>query len=105
TYANHMPATSITAYNNYDSGQSTTPTGGPDLYAHDRTTFDADATWSRITPLALTVGYTHNGNGYDARIVQSSSEDVFRVSADAVGTSWATFRAAYEYGSRSGSGL
>ena len=84
---------------------STTPTGGPDLYAHDRTTFDADATWSRMTPLALTVGYTHNGNGYDARIFQSSGEDVFRVSADAVGTSWATFRVQYEVGSRTGSGL
>ena len=41
TYDNHMPATSITQYINYDSWPSTTPTGGPDLYAHDRTTFDA----------------------------------------------------------------
>ena len=105
TYANHMPATSITQYVAYDSSVSTTPTGGPDLYAHDRTTFDADATWSRLKPLALTVGYTHNGNGYDARIFQSSGEDVFRVSADAVGTSWATFRVQYEVGSRTGSGL
>ncbi len=105
TYANHMPATSITDYVAYDASASTTPTGGPDLYAHDRTTFDADATWSRLTPLALTVGYTHNGSGYDARIFQSSGEDVFRVSADAVGTSWATFRVQYEVGSRTGSGL
>ena len=58
-----------------------------------------------MNPLALTVGYTHNGNGYDARIFQSSGEDVFRVSADAVGSSWATFRVQYEVGSRSGSGL
>ncbi|HEY7055427.1 MAG TPA: MtrB/PioB family outer membrane beta-barrel protein, partial [Vicinamibacterales bacterium] len=105
TYANHMPATSITNYNNYDSGTSTTPTGGPDLYAHDRTTFDADATWNKIKPLALTAGYTFNGYGWDARTFQSSGENVFRVSADAVGTSWATFRAVYEVGSRSGSGL
>ena len=100
-----MPATSITQYVNYDSGVSTTPTGGPDLYAHDRTTFDGDATWDKLKPLALTVGYTHNGNGYDARIFQSSGEDVFRVSADAVGSSWATFRVQYEVGSRTGSGL
>ena len=105
TYANHMPATSITQYVAYDSSVSTTPTGGPDLYAHDRTTFDADATWSKLNPLALTVGYTHNGNGYDARTFKSSGEDVFRVSADAVGSSWATFRVQYEVGSRSGSGL
>ena len=36
-------------------------------------------------PFALTVGYSHNGNGYDARIFESSGENVFRVSADAVG--------------------
>jgi MtrB/PioB family decaheme-associated outer membrane protein len=105
TYANHMPATSITQYVAYDANVSTTPTGGPDLYAHDRTTFDADGTWDKLKPLALTVGYTHNANGYDARIFESSGEDVFRVSADAVGSSWATFRVQYEIGSRSGSGL
>ena len=30
---------------------------------------------------------------------------MFRVSADAVGSSWATFRVLYEVGSRTGSGL
>ncbi len=105
TYDNHMPATSITQFVNYDTSLSTTPTGGPDLYAHDRTTFDADATWSKIHPLALTVGYTHNANGYGARTFESSGEDVFRVSADAVGATWATFRVQYEVGSRTGSGL
>ena len=105
TYSNQMPVTSITNYVAYDGNPSTTPTGGPDLYAHDRTTFEADATWSEMNPLALTVGYTHNGNGYDARIFQSSGEDVFRVSADAVASSMTTFRVQYEVGSRTGSGL
>jgi MtrB/PioB family decaheme-associated outer membrane protein len=105
TYNNHMPATSITNYVAYDSSASTTPTGGPDLFAHDRTNFDADATWDKLKPLALTVGYTHNANGWDARTFQSSGEDMFRVSADAVGTSMATFRVTYEVGSRTGSDL
>jgi MtrB/PioB family decaheme-associated outer membrane protein len=105
TYDNNTPATSIPQYVGYDSRVSTTPTGGPDLYAHNRTTFDADATYDKLKPVALTVGYTHNGNGYDARTFTSTREDVFRVSADAVGTSWATFRAKYEVGSRTGSGL
>jgi hypothetical protein len=56
-------------------------------------------------PFAINVGYTHNGNGYDARIVESSGENVFRVSADAVGSSWLTFRTQYEFGDRTGSGL
>jgi MtrB/PioB family decaheme-associated outer membrane protein len=105
TYDNLMPATSITDMISYDSSVSTTPTGGPDLYAHSRTNFDSDATWTKLMPVAITVGYSHNGNGYDARIVESSGEHVFRVSADAVGTSWLTFRTQYEFGDRTGSGL
>ena len=61
TYANQMPATSITQYVAYDGNVSTTPTGGPDLYAHSRTTFDGDATWTKLMPFALTFGYSHNG--------------------------------------------
>jgi hypothetical protein len=105
SYGNHMPATSITSYVAYDANLSTTPTGGPDLYAHNRLAFDGDATWSRLMPFAVTLGYTHHENGYDARIFESSGEDVFRIAADAVGSSWATVRAAYEYGTRTGSGL
>jgi len=105
TYNNLMPVTSITDMISYDSSVSETPTGGPDLYGHSRTTFDGDATWTKLLPFAINVGYTHNGNGYDARIVESSGENVFRVSADAVGSSWFTFRTQYEYGDRTGSGL
>ena len=105
TYNNLMPATSITDMVSYDSETSTTPTGGPDLYAHSRTTFDGDATWTKLMPFALTFGYSHNANGYDARIFESSGENVFRVSADAVGSSWFTFRTQYEFGDRNGSDL
>ena len=73
--------------------RSTTRHRRPELYAHSRTTFDADATWSGLQPLALTVGYTHNSNGYDFRIFESSGENVFR----AVGR-----RGGLAVGSRSG---
>ncbi len=92
TYDNASPATSIVDMVSYDSSVSQTPTGGPDLYAHSRTTFDGDATWTKLMPFALTFGYSHQDNGYDARIIQSSGENTFRISADAVGTSWLTFR-------------
>ena len=92
-YNNETPATSIPQMVSYDSSISSTPTGGPDLFAHSRTTFDADATWTKLQPFALGFGYTHNGSGYDARIFESSGEDMFRLSADAVGASWMTFRA------------
>jgi MtrB/PioB family decaheme-associated outer membrane protein len=104
-YNNEMPATSITQYVAYDSSVSTTPTGGPDLFAHSRTNFDADATWTHIKALALTAGYSRNNYGWDFRTFANSGENVLRLTADAVGTSWATFRVQYEYGSRTGSGL
>ena len=104
-YDNQTPATSITEYVSYDSSIGTTPTGGPDLFAHSRTNFDADATYSGLAPVALTAGYSHNGSGYDARLFKSSGENVFRLSADAVGTNWVTFRAQYEHAGREGSGL
>ena len=63
---------------NYDTSVKASSTGGPEPYAHSRTTFDADATWSGLPPLALTAGYTHNNGGYDFRIFESTGEDVLR---------------------------
>ena len=57
------------------------------------------------TPLALTVGYTRNNSSHDFRIFEDTGEDVLRLTADAVGTQWLTFRAQYELAGRSGSGL
>ena len=45
-YDNHMPATAINDYVSYDSSVNTSLTGGPELYAHSRTTFDGDAIWT-----------------------------------------------------------
>ncbi|HKW00188.1 MAG TPA: MtrB/PioB family decaheme-associated outer membrane protein [Vicinamibacterales bacterium] len=104
-YDNQTPATTITQYVSYDSSIATSSTGGPELFAHSRTTFDADAIYSGLGPVALTVGYTNNHNGYDFRIFDSANENVLRLAADATGSSNVTFRVQYEYGSRTGSGL
>ena len=53
----------------------------------------------------LSAGYTRNNSGYDFRIFDSTGENVLRVTADAVGSQWVTFRAKYEFADRSGSGL
>ena len=81
----------------------TSSTGGPELYAHSRTTFDADATWTGLLPFALTAGYTHNSGGYDFRIFEDTGENVLTLKADAVGWQWVTFRANYELADRTGS--
>ena len=104
-YNNNTPATTITNYVAYDSSIGTSSTLGPELYAHTRTNFDADATWSGLQPLAVTAGYSFNHTGYDFRIFDGTSENVLRLSADATGSQWFTFHAKYEYGHRTGSGL
>src|SRR4029078_6657706 len=95
-YNNHTPEAQIPQFINYDTSLETSAPGGPGLFAHDRNTFDADATWTGLHPLALTVGYTNNHNGYDFRIFQSTNENVLQLKADVVGSPWATFRAHLE---------
>ena len=104
-YDNKTPVTSITQQVSYDTSVSSTATGGPDLFAHNRVTFDGDATWSGFHPFALTAGYTLNHTGYNSRIFDSTAENVLRLSADAAGTQWMNLHARYEYGKRTGAGL
>ena len=100
-----MPDTPIDEIISYDTSVGESTTGGPLQYAHARNTFDADATWSGIQPVALTAAYTNNHNTYDFRIFESTNENVLQLKADSAGFGWMNFRARYEYGDRSGSGL
>jgi len=104
-YDNRTPTTVITQYVAYDTSVGQSATGGPLLYAHDRTNIDADATWTHFHPVALSAGYTLNDTGYADRLFGSTSENVLRLAADAVGSQWMTFHAKYEHGKRTGSGL
>jgi MtrB/PioB family decaheme-associated outer membrane protein len=104
-YDNQTGHVDIPEFINYDTSLKESSTGGPEPYAHDRTTFDGDATWSGLQPLALTVGYSRNNTGHEFRIFENTGENVLRLVADAVGSQWLTFRANYEFADRTGSGL
>jgi len=104
-FNNETPQAVIPRFINYDTSVKVSATNGPELFAHDRTTFDADATWTGLQPLAFTAGYTLNSNGYVHRIFESSDEQVFTLTADAVGNQWMTLRAKYEHAERTGEGL
>ncbi|MBW8714143.1 MAG: MtrB/PioB family outer membrane beta-barrel protein, partial [Acidobacteria bacterium] len=104
-YNNQTPHADILDYVAYDTSVSQSTTAGPELYSHSRTTFDADATWTGLRQVALTAGYTHNANGYDFRVFEGTSENVLRLTADAVGSQWVSFRAQYQVADRTGSGL
>jgi MtrB/PioB family decaheme-associated outer membrane protein len=105
SYDNQTPQAAIPEFINYDTSVKVSSTGGPELFAHSRTTFDADATWTGLPPFALTAGYTHNSSGHDFRIFEDTGENVLTLKADAMGWQWATFRAHYEFADRTGSGL
>ena len=104
-YDNQMPHTAIPQFINYDTSVKASPTGGPENYAHSRTNFDAEATYTGLQQVGLTAGYSHNAGSYDFRIFEGSGEDVLRFSADATGSQWLTFRATWELSSKTGSGL
>jgi MtrB/PioB family decaheme-associated outer membrane protein len=104
-WQNDTTPAAITQFVSYDTSVATTPTGGPRRFAHDRTTFDADTTWSGLLPIALTAGYSYLDGGYDYRIFESTGENVLFLAADVVGTQWFSLRARYDYGDREGSGL
>jgi MtrB/PioB family decaheme-associated outer membrane protein len=103
-YDNNTPQAVIPQFVSYDA-HVTTALINPHLYAHDRTNFDADATYSGLQPVALTAGYTRNTSGHEFRIFENTGEDVFFLAADAVGSQWVTFRARWDSADRTGSGL
>jgi MtrB/PioB family decaheme-associated outer membrane protein len=104
-YDNQMAATAIPTFINYDTSEKVSSTGGPELFGHSRTTFEADATWTGLQPVALGARYVYQDNGYDFRTFESAGENALHLTADAVGSQWLTFRAHYEIADRTGSGL
>ena len=104
-YDNQSPHLAIPQFINYDTSVKGSSTGGPEPYAHSRTTLAADATYTGLGPVALTFGYTHNGSSHEFRVYEDTGEQVLKVAADMVGSQFVTFRAAYEFADRSGSGL
>jgi MtrB/PioB family decaheme-associated outer membrane protein len=104
-FDNQTPQAFIPQFVSYDASYRASPTNGPELFAHDRTTFDIDGTWSGLGRIALTAGYSLNANGYEHRIFESSDEHLFTLKADATGPGWLTFRAHYDHSERTGDGL
>ena len=47
-FNNETPQAVIPNFINYDTSVKASTTNGPELFAHARTTFDADATWSGL---------------------------------------------------------
>ncbi len=70
-----------------------------------RSTFDADAAFNLARYTQIKVGYSNLGSDYTHRIWESTSENVFRVSADVTGNPLFNVRAQYENRERTGEGF
>lgn len=67
-----------------------------------RSTFDADAAFDVVRYTQLKVGYSNLASDYTHRIWESTTENVFRVSADVTGNPLFGVRALYENRERTG---
>ncbi len=67
--------------------------------------FSADAAFSPFTQASFKFGYARNVSHRTFRIFETTTEDVFRASIDAVGNQYVTLRGIYEYATREGEGF
>jgi MtrB/PioB family decaheme-associated outer membrane protein len=86
----------------YDSKQSTPPASPSAYHSVKRNTFDVDGVVVVAPHTSVKVGFSALGTDYTHRIWESTSENVFRVSADTAGWSGLMVRALYENRSREG---
>jgi len=89
------------AFVNYDSALTTTgienePAG------YTRHTFDGDVSITPFRYVGFRGGYTRQETDRTFRIVEKSTEDTLRASADATGLKWVTVRGVYEHSERTG---
>jgi MtrB/PioB family decaheme-associated outer membrane protein len=89
------------AFVNYDSSLTTTgmenePAG------YTRHTFDGDVSVTPFKYIGVRGGYTRQNIDRTFRIVERTTEDTYRASADATGLKWVTVRSVYEHSERTG---
>jgi MtrB/PioB family decaheme-associated outer membrane protein len=76
---------------------------GPSEYRSvKRVTFDADAALQVHRTTSVKVGYSHLAADYTHRLWETTTENVFRISADTTGTAVVSFRGVYENRKREG---
>jgi MtrB/PioB family decaheme-associated outer membrane protein len=85
----------------YDSSLKTSADASR-YHSVTRSTFDADAAFDVARYTQLKVGYSNLGNDYTHRLWESTTENVFRVSADVTGNALFGVRALYENRERTG---
>ena len=89
----------------YDGAVGPNLTGGNEPFGYTRHFLDLDASFTPLPFAALRIGYGREQDDRTHRFLETTTENVFRVSVDSTGLSWASVRALYEHSKRVGTGL
>jgi MtrB/PioB family decaheme-associated outer membrane protein len=105
-YDNRTPAFNMTQRVAYDNAPSavTTPVH-TEAYGVVRHTLDADFKMTAMRFATAGIGFSRLGEERTHRIFESTSENVVRVTFDAVGRGWFSLRSKYEHAERRGEGI
>ena len=100
-YDNRVPEFGYTTRVGYDTAVQTA-TKETEPFGLIRKTFDIDARAMTKGGVSAGVGYSNNTEDRTFRVLESSSENTFRLVADAISTKYATVRTKYEHSTRTG---
>lgn len=105
-YDNRTPEFTMTQRVAYDNAPSTlTAPVHSEPFGVVRHTLDADLTLTPASRVAAGVGYSRLMEDRTHRIFESTTDDVVRVTFDAVGHEWFSLRSKYEHAQKRGEGL
>jgi MtrB/PioB family decaheme-associated outer membrane protein len=105
-YDNRTPEFEMTQRVAYDNAVSAvTPSVESEPFGVLRHTLDADLKLSPRSGVSAGIGFTRLEEERTHRIFESTTDNVVRVVADAVGNRWFTVRTKYEHAERRGTGI
>jgi MtrB/PioB family decaheme-associated outer membrane protein len=104
-FDNRTPQFAVGNFAKFDGSVGPNLTGGSEPFGYTRHFLDLDASFTPLPFAAVRVGYGREQDDRTHRYVETTSENVFRVSVDSTSLSWASVRALYEHSTRVGTGL
>jgi MtrB/PioB family decaheme-associated outer membrane protein len=104
-FDNRTPPFHLAQTVNYDTAVAAFVEGETSPYSYTRRTVDAEASLTPLPYSTFRAGYSREHTDQTFRFFDTTAEDTFRLSADAVGMTWLTLRAVYEHAKRTGSGF
>ena len=104
-FDNQTPVFPVTQTVSYDTSVAPFEPGGTSPFSFSRKLLDLDASWTPTTFSAFRAGYSREKVDQTFRTFDTTTEDRWRVSADATHVRWLTLRGQYDYSRRVGTGL